>query len=329
MAATVPASGGEGEVVGNQEIESLIESLPKLPFLVEGHIYKYDGFWYIEDHLRAVLSCKKHFRFEDSDILLATFPKCGTTWLMAILYAIINRHRYPIGSEDHPLLTNNPHSLVRNFELNLYNKNAIPDLSNMPAPRLFATHAPALSLCDEVKNNSGCKVVYVCRNPKDSVVSFWHFLGKLKPEAASRLSFDEFFDSFCSGVITFGLFWDHVVDHWKASLSMPEKVMFLSYEQIIEQPDHYVKKMAEFMGCPFSSVEEDEGVVNGIVKMCSFSHLSQLEVNKSGRTQNGVRHDSFFRRGVVGDSKNLLSSEMINKIDRITEEKFSPHGLTI
>uniref|UniRef100_A0A7N0ULX5 Sulfotransferase n=1 Tax=Kalanchoe fedtschenkoi TaxID=63787 RepID=A0A7N0ULX5_KALFE len=329
MAATVPAYAGEGEV-GNQEIESLIESLPKIPFLRKFHCYKYDGFWYVENHLRAVLSCKKHFRFQDSDILLASFPKCGTTWLKAIVYTIVNRQRYPIGSDDHPLLTNNPHALVHYFEIDLYGNNDVPDLSNMHAPRLFATHASALSLGDEVKNKSGCKIIYICRNPKDCFVSLWHFLPKLRAvEAATTVSLDELFDSFCSGVNAYGPFWDHVLEHWKVSLAMPEKVMFLSYEQIIEQPDHYVKKIAEFLGCPFSGVEEDERVVNGIVKMCSFTHLSQLEANKSGRTQRGARHDTLFRCGVIGDSNNLLSSDMINKIDQITQDKFSPYGLKI
>uniref|UniRef100_A0A7N0VLY1 Sulfotransferase n=1 Tax=Kalanchoe fedtschenkoi TaxID=63787 RepID=A0A7N0VLY1_KALFE len=309
---------GEGEA-DSQEIDSLIESLPKIPFLRTFHCYKYDGFWYRENHLRAVLSCKKHFRFQDSDILLTSFPKCGTTWLKSIVYTIINRLRNPIGSEDHPLLTNSPHTLVRGFENDLYANNAIPDLSNMHAPRLFATHASALSLGDEVKNKSG-----YC------FVSLWHFLPKLRAvEAATTVSLDELFDSFCSGVNAYGPFWDHVLEHWKVSLAMPEKVMFLSYEQIIEQPDHYVKKMAEFMGCPFSRVEEDEGVVSGIVKMCSFTHLSQLEANKSGRTKSGADHGAFFRRGEIGDSKNLLSSEMIKRIDQIAQNKFSPYGLTI
>uniref|UniRef100_A0A7N0ULT2 Sulfotransferase n=1 Tax=Kalanchoe fedtschenkoi TaxID=63787 RepID=A0A7N0ULT2_KALFE len=238
---------------------------------------------------------------------------------------------YPIGSEEHPLLTNNPHALVHYLDIDLYaNNNDVPDLSSMHAPRLFATHAPALSLSDEVmNNNSGCKIIYVWRNPKDCFVSLWHFVNKMRPEEAITLSLDKYFDSFCSGVNNYGPFWDHVLEHWKVSLAMPEKVMFLSYEHIIEQPDHYVKKIAEFIGCPFSGVEEDEGVVSGIVKMCSFTNLSQLEANKNGKTKRYIGHDTFFRRGVVGDSKNLLNSEMINKIDRIAEDKFSPYGLKI
>uniref|UniRef100_A0A7N0ULG9 Sulfotransferase n=1 Tax=Kalanchoe fedtschenkoi TaxID=63787 RepID=A0A7N0ULG9_KALFE len=305
---------GDGEA-DSQEVDSLIESLPKIPFLRKFHCYKYDGFWYRENHLRAVLSCKKHFRFQDSDILLTSFPKCGTTWLKSILYTIINRLRNPIGSEDHPLLTNSPHTLVRGFENDLYANNAIPDLSNMHAPRLF-------QLMHQLYH-------FVMRNHKDCFNSFWHFLNKLKSLEASTVSLDEFFDSFCSGRNAYGPFWDHVVRHWNVSLAMPGKLMFLSYEQIIEQPDHYVKKMAEFMGCPFSRVEEDEGVVSGIVKMCSFTHLSQLEANKSGRTKSGADHCAFFRQGEVGDSKNLLSSEMIKRIDQIAQNNFSPYGLKI
>uniref|UniRef100_A0A7N0T191 Sulfotransferase n=1 Tax=Kalanchoe fedtschenkoi TaxID=63787 RepID=A0A7N0T191_KALFE len=150
------------------------------------------------------------------------------------------------------------------------------------------------------------------------------YLRSLGSDAAS---FYEAFDSFCRGEDIYGPFWDHILGHWKMSLAVPERVLFLTYDQISEQPNHYVKKIAEFLGCPFSAVEEDEEVVNGVVKMCSFNHLSQLEVNKSGVTKLGHENRFFFRRGEIGDSMNLLTSEMINKMDQIAQEKFSPYGL--
>uniref|UniRef100_A0A7N0T112 Sulfotransferase n=1 Tax=Kalanchoe fedtschenkoi TaxID=63787 RepID=A0A7N0T112_KALFE len=271
------ATSASVEETSQKEFDSLIQSLPKIPNWARGHSYKYEGFWYWEDVLRPILSCKKHFRAQDSDIILSSFPKCGTTWLKAIV--------------------------------------AIPDFSNMPAPRLFAAHSPVLSLGDEVTNSGYC------------LISSWHFVNKLRSLGSDTTSFCEAFDSFCGEEDIYGPFWDHILGHWRMSLVVPKSVLFLTYEQISEQPNHYVKKIAEFLGCPFSTVEEDEEVVNGVVKMCSFNHLSQLEVNKSGVTKLGHDNRLFFRRGEIGDSNNLLTSEMINKMDQIAQKKFSPYGL--
>ena len=37
------------------------------------------------------------------------------------------------------------------------------------------------------------------------------------------------------------------------------------------------------MGYPFSLEEEDKGMVQKIIDLCSFENLSKLEVNRSGQ----------------------------------------------
>ncbi|KAF2288401.1 hypothetical protein GH714_007246 [Hevea brasiliensis] len=71
----------------------------------------------------------------------------------------------------------------------------------------------------------------------------------------------------------------------------------------------YVKRMAEFMGCPFSMEEETQGLVQKVVDLCSLSFLA------------------IWRRRKVGDWKNYLTAEMAARIDQITEQKFSESGL--
>ncbi|GKV52526.1 hypothetical protein SLEP1_g59104 [Rubroshorea leprosula] len=94
---------------------------------------------------------------------------------------------------------------------------------------------------------------------------------------------------------------------------------------------YYVKKMAEFMGYPFSPEEEQEGVVEKIVKMCNFEFLSNLEVNKTGKSENlfnTLQNNIFFRKGKVGDWKNHLTPEMTECLKKIMEQKLSGTGLT-
>ncbi|XP_031273360.1 cytosolic sulfotransferase 12-like [Pistacia vera] len=309
-----------------QECHHLLSSLPSETGWVADHLYQYQGFWHHVRQLQGVLTCRNHLQAQDSDILLVSTPKAGTTWLKAIIFALVNRLRYVDDPQQHPLLTNNPHELVPFLELQLYVDNQVPDLTNLATPRLFATHLPFVLLPTSVKD-SACKVVYLCRNPKDTFVSLWHFANKLRPAEKGKNCLEEIFDRFCRGVSICGPFWDHVLGYWKASLEFPERVMFLKYEDMKEEPEVHVRRLAEFLGCPFSAEEETKGLVDSILKLCSFDHLSNLEVNRSGKMSSGEEYNFFFRRGEIGDSENLLTSEMIERLDQITEQKWHGFGL--
>ncbi|KAK6921046.1 Sulfotransferase domain [Dillenia turbinata] len=76
-------------------------------------------------------------------------------------------------------------------------------------------------------------------------------------------------------------YWDHVLSHWRASLESPERILFLKYEELKRDTLLYVKELAKFIGYPFSSNKEKEGVIEEIINFCSFESISKYEVNKS------------------------------------------------
>ncbi|GAB4840161.1 hypothetical protein Ancab_020925, partial [Ancistrocladus abbreviatus] len=288
------------------------------------HLYQYQGFWHTSRQLQGVLAFQKHFQSQVSDVLLVTTPKSGTTWLKAMIYAVANRKLYP-NIYLHPLLNYNPHDLVPFLELNVYyDINKVTDLSSLPSPRLFSSHLPISSLPKSAKDT--CKLVYLCRNPKDTFVSLWHFTNKLRPCHLGSLPLGEAFQRFCRGVSLYGLFWYYVLGYWNESLENPKNVFFLKYEDIKEQPTFHLKRLAEFLGCPFSQEEEKTAVMEDILNLCSFNSLSNLEVNNSGKQASGEANHAFFRRGEVGDWANYLTPDMIEQFDQITEEKFRGSG---
>lgn len=111
----------------------------------------------------------------------------------------------------------------------------------------------------------------------------------------------------------------------------PEKVFFLKYEELMEDPVSKAKRLAEFLGCPFSLEEEKEGVVEEIIRLCSFDNLSKLEVNKSGDQASVFRipNSCYFRTGKVGDWRNHLSPEMARTLDAVMDEKLQGSDLTL
>ena len=88
---------------------------------------------------------------------------------------------------------------------------------------------------------------------------------------------------------------DHVLGYWEASLERPDKVMFFKYEDMKADIVSQTKRLAEFIGFPFSGEEEEGGVIEEICRFCSFENLKSLEANQSGRRKSGVENSIFFQ----------------------------------
>ena len=133
---------------------------------------------------------------------------------------------------------------------------------------------------------------------------------------------------YCEGEEIFGPFWDHMLGYWKHSLENPQKVLFLKYEDLKKDTKTQVKKLAEFVGFPFTLEEERQGVVEEMIELCSLSNLRDLDVNKHGKFMPYFENKSYFRKGEVGDWVNHLSPAMVELVDKLVDEKLSSFGLT-
>ncbi|KAI4332938.1 hypothetical protein L6164_017805 [Bauhinia variegata] len=284
--------------------------------------------WCQPAEIQAISAFQKHFQAKDSDIVVASIPKSGTTWLKALTFAIVNRHRFNISSKNYnnPLLTSNPHDLVPFFEYKVYEKNQVPDLSKLPEPRLFGTHIPFPSLFNSIKE-SNCKIIYICRNPFDTFVSSWHFSNKIKQGSSPQLTLEEAFEMYCKGIVGFGPFWTHMLGYWKESLETPNKVQFLKYEDLKGDINSHLKSIAKFLDCPFTLEEERQGVIEDIINLCSFKNMKGLEVNKSGKSIKNFDNKNLFSKGEIGDWVNHFSPGMVEKLSIVLEEKLCGSGL--
>ncbi|KAL0362663.1 UNVERIFIED_CONTAM: Cytosolic sulfotransferase 15 [Sesamum calycinum] len=313
---------------GKNEFEVFLQTLPQQKNWDGRMLCQYQGSWFPVRDFSGVFSTQNNFNAHETDIILATMPKAGTTWLKALTFSIVNRHLYNYSLNDSPLLSSSSHDLVPFLELDIYRNQENPDLKSIPSPRILATHVPYHVLPDSIKE-SGSKIIYICRNPLDQFISHRHFFlkNRLQPEE-EPLPLDEAFDMYCNGVHPFGPFWDHMLGFWNASLEKPDTVLFLKYEELKEDIVSSLKKMAEFIGVPFSTEEEKRGGVEEIAELCSMKNLKRLKVNKKGNWNGIIENSSFYRKGEVGDWKNHLSPSMADRVDKLLEEKLSGSGLT-
>ncbi|XP_017235070.2 cytosolic sulfotransferase 6 [Daucus carota subsp. sativus] len=319
-----------GEIVYSQEFIDLLSTLPKEKDSFGVDIYQYNGFWWPEVAVHCMIESLNYFQPRKNDVFLATAPKSGTTWLKAIVYTLLNRQVHHPQDPHHPLLTTNPHQLVPFLELLEHSEYETLSNSSESSTRIFGSHLPAASLPKSVteENESfNCKIVYLCRDIKDTFVSFFHFV--IKHVDPSSTSLEKVFDLYSRGLNGAGPVWDQIMGYWKESLERPDKVLFIKYEDMKREPRIQARRLALFLGKPLSEEEENSGMLDQIISLCSFDHMKNLEVSKSGTTRHGIKNNTFYRSGQVGDWKNYLTAGMAAKLDHITREKFRGSGLSL
>ncbi|EOA24322.1 hypothetical protein CARUB_v10017562mg [Capsella rubella] len=334
---TIPSQNQEETKMESTEFEKnqkryqdLIATFPHVKSsFSQAPLIEYGGHWFLQPLLEGCLHAQDFFQARPTDILVCTYPKSGTTWLKALTFIIANRSRFEDDSSN-PLLRSNPQDLVPFIELDLplFPKgDGIRDKEN----NLFATHLPHDLLPASIAK-SGCKMVYIWRDPKDAFISLWAFIEQQKSYFGSLNSLEESFDMFCRGNSVYGPCLDHVFEYWKAYQENPDEVLFLKYETMRADPLPHVRRLAQFMGYGFTVEEEEIGVAEKVVNLCSFETLKNLEVNQGERNREVIPavyypNSAYFRKGKVGDWHNYLTQEMAARIDGLMQEKFKGTGL--
>ena len=101
------------------------------------------------------------------DICYVSYPKSGSTWLAYILFLIINNGQTP--SED--TLRNNLHWVESSWTY----PRSRSELEALPSPRILKSHMPYQMALGGKPAENQAKYVYIARNPKDVVVSYYFF----------------------------------------------------------------------------------------------------------------------------------------------------------
>ncbi|XP_077991024.1 sulfotransferase 1B1-like [Glandiceps talaboti] len=113
------------------------------------------------------------------------------------------------------------------------------NLETMASPRFLMTHI----LLDWLPSLSSAKVIYLARNPKDVLVS-WYAMGLLLDPGRSPEKNRELFDQTVEGFITgtlpmgLGLWHEHVLSWWKRRDE--DRILFLKYEDMKRVLNHNI-----------------------------------------------------------------------------------------
>ncbi|CAN0896887.1 Cytosolic sulfotransferase 16 [Linum grandiflorum] len=305
------------------------EESDEMMFWDTTEIRRVQGFWYRPVFMGGINAFRAEFKPRRDDVVILTSAqKTGTTWLKALSYSILSRD-----DEEDTLTKMNPQICVPSFYGMVYSDDPALRPTDIDQHRLFHTHVPFSYLPDSIKTYArGLKLVYITREPKDTLISQWHFFNKqFRDKDDDTFPLERAVESFCSGKMPLGPYWEHVLEYWEESKRSPDNVMFIKYEDLHRNPKLHVRKLAAFMGKPFEEDGDDEEVEK-VIWRSSFDRLKDLDVNKTAPKQKMklaplLKFSDFFRRGAVGDWSNYLTPEMAQRVDDITRVKFRGTGL--
>uniref|UniRef100_A0A8C4ZZ11 Sulfotransferase n=1 Tax=Gadus morhua TaxID=8049 RepID=A0A8C4ZZ11_GADMO len=267
----------------------------------------------------------QNFKARPDDILVATYPKAGTTWASYILDLLYFSLRQPDRMTSAPIYERVPF-----LEMQIPNFMTGTDFADNldTTPRLIKTHLP-VQLVPKSFWEQKCRVpghvnllycrlltvVYVARNAKDNAVSYFHFdrMNFAHPEPGD---WNSYLQRFMDGKMVFGSWYDHVTGWWERKQSCPE-IHYMFFEDMVEDTGREIEKLCSFLG--LGSTAEEKQQIRDLVQ---FDTMKKDDMaNYSTVPVMDFKVSPFMRKGKVGDWKNHFTTTQNEQFDEDYKKK--------
>ncbi|XP_062389609.1 sulfotransferase 6B1-like [Sardina pilchardus] len=233
------------------------------------------------------LEALKTLEARQEDVVLVAYPKCGFNWMESVLQKIMTTATGKI------FVLAPPH-------MEFMSPDKQKALAQEASPRLMATHLHPDEMHPSFREKKA-KTLVMWRNPKDTLVSFYHFMNK--NPVLPNVEWDKFFSDFMSGEVIYGSYFDHA-EAWEKLFNDPT-VKMITFEDMKEDLTRGIRDVSRFFG--FSLTEEQIQTISG---QSTFGAMKENANNTHGKLSSVT-----FRKGEVGDWKNHLSEAQSQQMD--------------
>lgn len=296
-----------------------------------GYVMKMDSGWLyppfpdMDSKLRSFRQGARLRGGPSGDIIVASYPKCGTTWTQQILLLLVS------GGDKDLIKTwfQSEQAMSPWFEMSW--KTAEQANSwNPPAGigrRILKTHSSALESpwMGNVTPEGipkGAKIVVPTRNPGDAAVSMYHHT-KPKGHLGGFCyvgSMSHFISElFLKGNVESGCIWAWHATWHRAAESLPEdRILFISFEEMKADLPAAIRKIATFCDIP-----HDDKLVAKVAEASGFKSMkAQFEKQNEERRKKGLHvKEDHIRKGTAGGWTKEVTPEIANLIRETHDER--------
>ena len=236
---------------------------------------------------------ERNFAVYPGDTFIVSYPRSGNTWA-----------RFLIANLVHPEGT----VTFANIE------KLIPDTSSQSNHALKRTPRPRLIKTHQYFDPRYRKLIYIVRDPRDVVLSYYHFQRKYR-QIEDGYPLERYVEQFISGRL---LSWDwgtwgENVASWISTRRRSENFLLLRYEDMIENTTRELVRIARFLGVEATSERLEE-----IVCRSSADRMRALEQTESQQwvaTKNRRKDIPFVGAATAGKWKTHLTTSAIHRIE--------------
>ena len=204
------------------------------------------------------------------DVFILSFPKSGNTWTRFLIANLLHPKE--------PVNFGNIDRLIPELE-GLTKR----QLERLPRPRIMKSH--------EYFDARFRKVIYIVRDPRDVVVSQFHFFRKRR-RIADDYSIEQFVSRFVAGATSDYGSWSDNVASWLATRQNSPSFLLLRYEDMLARTGEELTRVASFLG-----VRATPDLLAQAVERCSADQMRKLEgTNATAMVIKDMRQDIPFVR---------------------------------
>jgi len=294
----------------------------------------------------------KNMKIRKSDVWVVTYPKCGTTWTQEMVWQIANNvdlqggkkmldERFPyleaetlwnpekMGIKGKLLgLTFSSMDWISSFNIKkpsswMGYKNTVQRLDNTDQRRFIKSHLPMDFLPNDLVDTA--KVIYVARNPKDAMISYYHH-HKLFRGHHYVGDLPTFINRFMNNQLMYDPFFPHIESAIK--YKHHKNFLIINFEDMKRDLRGVVEKVATLL-----EVSLTEEKITTLLDHLAFKNFKNNpavnnEIYKSfGLT---LTEGSFIRKGEVGGWKKELENipEIEQKLNSWVEQSSKNSGIS-
>ncbi|XP_031627373.1 sulfotransferase 1 family member D1-like [Contarinia nasturtii] len=267
------------------------------------------------------------------DIWVASFPRSGTTLMQELVWLIANDFDYTTAQNKslderfpfyefcvliHDTIAGREDEDSKKFAEKLLKMIGGPGyehISNIKTKRFIKTHLP-FSLMPPSVMKKKAKVIYMARNPKDVIVSFYYF-HRLHRTMRNSVDFKQFWDYFEKDLVNWSPYWSHIKEGY-ARRNEPN-VLFLYYEDVTKDLPLAIQKVAKFIGK--KTITEEQ-----VQKLAEHLNIENFRKNTAVNQQNLSKTDNSFIRSGKSTLKGWpkeYTDEIISRVEMWIEKNLA------